>query len=267
MSSTVTLTPESNGALQAKYSICMLCSNDGQTVEASVESTLGLSKYRKVEVVVADNMSNDGSREILHQFRDRRSITLIERKCSRGEGRQLAFEASKGNYVLSHMDCDDVFDAGGLDSLIDLYHAKYEGMLVMTQKKGSDEASNITIAPRSLLDALGGWRDLNWGEDWDLWARAGGLAKYAFAPYPLDKPPHQSIKVRPGVYRGLRSSFNMRSRKYTDAIRTGRRMFKPGERISIPQKVVYYLAKGGVAIRRNYLTPVPDPDFSEFTST
>jgi hypothetical protein len=115
------------------------------------------------------------------------------------------------------------------------------------------------------LNDLGGWRDLNWGEDWDLWARASGVGRYAFVPYPLDKPPHRSIKVRYGIYRGIMSSFDMRRRKYADAIRTGRRMFKPGERVSVPQRLVYYLAKGSVVIRRNYLTPVPDPDFSEFT--
>lgn len=249
---------------QATYSICMLSSNDGETVKASLDSVLELSDHRKVEVVVVDNLSRDKSREILHGYRDAGSIVLIEQSCSRGKGRELAFEASKGDYVLSHMDCDDVFDAKGLDALIDTYHSKCEGMLLMTQKKGSDEASNITMAPRRLLVDLGGWRDLNWGEDWDLWARAGGRGKYTFVPYPLDKPPHTSIKVRYGVYSRPRGSFGMRRRKYTDAIRTGRRMFKPGERISIAQRLVYYLARGSVMLRRDYLTPVPDPDFSEF---
>jgi len=229
-----------------------------------VDSVLELSKYRNVEVVVVDNLSRDRSREFLRDFRDSGSIVLIERACSRGKGRQLAFEASKGDYILSHMDCDDVFDASGLDTLLDLYHSKCEGLVMMTQKKDSNEASNITIAPRRLLKELGGWRDLNWGEDWDLWARAGGIGKYFFVPYPLDKPPHRSIKVRYGIYSSPGSSFSMRRRKYIDAIRTGRRMFKPGEHVSVPQKLVYYLARGSVMLRRNYLSPVPDPDFSEF---
>lgn len=246
------------------YSVCMLCSNDCETVKASIDSVLELSNYGKVEVVVVDNMSRDGSREILQGYRDAGSIVLIEQACSRGKGRQLAFEASKGDYVLSHMDCDDVFDAEGLLALLDLYHSKYEGMLLMTQRQNSDEASNITIAQRSVLAELGGWRDLNWGEDWDLWARAGGLGKYAFLPYPLEKPPHRSIKVRHGIYRGPRSNFSMRRRKYADAIRTGREMFKPGEHVSKAQRFVYLLAKGTVMLRRDYLPPVPDPDFSEF---
>jgi hypothetical protein len=52
--------------------------------------------------------------------------------------------------------------------------------------------------------------------------------------------------------------------KHTDAIRTGRRVFEPGEHVSIAQRFVYSLAKGSVMLRRSYLKPVPDPDFSEF---
>ena len=245
----------------------MLCFNDDTTVEASVESVLELSKYREVEVAVVDNLSTDGSRDVLRRLRDEGKISLIERRCSRGEGRQLGFEATSGDYVLGHMDCDDVFDAEGLDSLLELYHRGFEGEVVMTQKRGSDEASNITIGPRQLLQEIGGWRDLNWGEDWDLWARAAGEGKYAYVPYPADAPPHRSIKVRYGVYGGIRSSFRMRRTKYADAIRSGRRMFKPGERISMSQRLTYLYAKGTVTMKRNLLAPVPDPDFSEFVSS
>lgn len=244
----------------------MLCSNEIETVKASVESVLGLSMFRNTQVVVVDNLSRDGSLEILRRFEEEGRITLIVRRCSRGTGRELALEASSGDYILSHMDCDDIFDAKGLDSLIDLYHSTCEGDVMMTQKRDSDEASNITMGPRPLLNELGGWRDLNWGEDWDLWARAAGLGKYVFVPYPENAPPHRIIKVRYGAYRTPRSSFNMRRRKYADAIRSGRRMFKPGEHVSTSQKLVYYLARGTVLLKGGYLSPVPDPDFSELPS-
>jgi glycosyltransferase involved in cell wall biosynthesis len=215
---------------------------------------------------VVDNLSSDGSEKLLRDIAATGRIKLIERACSRGKGRQLGFEASGGNYVLGHTDCDDVFDAEGLDSLIARYHLENEGTLIMTQKRGSDEASNITMAPRTLLNQLGGWRDLNWGEDWDLWARAAGVDRYRFVPYPTEKPPHQEIKVRYGIYKSARDSFSMRRHKYADAIRTGRRMFKAGEHVSTPQRLVYYMARMGVVLSRSYLTPVPDPDFDEFAA-
>jgi glycosyltransferase involved in cell wall biosynthesis len=255
--------PAPGGLPSATYSICMLCSNDGGTVKASVDSVLELSRYRKVEVIVVDNMSTDGSLEVLHHFRDIGSIKLIERRCSRGEGRQLAFEASSGDYVLSHMDCDDVFDASGIDSLIAKYHSDFEGKVLMTKRRDSPEASNITIAPRDVLERVGGWRSLNWGEDWDLWARLASVGAYRFFPYPADNPPHASIKVRTERYSGATHGFWVRVAKYADAVRSGRSVFSPREHVSNAQRAALAVAKARVLVRRNSLTPVPDPEFAE----
>jgi glycosyltransferase involved in cell wall biosynthesis len=243
----------------------MLCSNDGQTLSESLDSVLELSKYRRVEVVVVDNMSTDGSSEMLHRYRDAGSAKLIERSCSRGEGRQLAFEASSGDYVLGHMDCDDVFRAAGIDTLIAKYHIEFEGKALMTKKIGTYEASNITIAPRTLLSQLGGWRSLNWGEDWDLWARAASLGQYAFLPYPVDSRPHAAIRVRTERYSSPTHGFWTRVSKYGDAIRIGRSVFDPGEHVSAAQRVAFAIAKARVAIGGGSLAPVPNPDFNEET--
>jgi glycosyltransferase involved in cell wall biosynthesis len=245
------------------YSICMLCSNDAETVEASVQSVLELSRYREIEVVVVDNRSKDGSREILRRLSEAGSIKLIERRCSRGEGRQLAFKASRGDYVLGHMDCDDIFNPVGIDSLIARYHLDFEGKSLMTKKLDSNEASNITIAPRPVLDYIGGWRPLNWGEDWDLWARLASAGTYTFLPYPAGNPPHRSIRVRTERYSGPTRGFRVRVSIYADAVRSGRPVFSPGEHVSSAQKVAFEVARAWVAVRRSSLVPVPDPGFNE----
>jgi glycosyltransferase involved in cell wall biosynthesis len=241
----------------------MLCSNDVETVRQSLESVLELSNFRRIEVIVTDNDSSDGSQRVLEDFRSKGAITAIERKCNRGIGRELAFHASRGEYVLSHMDCDDVFNAGGLNTLIDRYHADFEGKALMTKRKDSAEASNITIAPRAVLEQIGGWRSLNWGEDWDLWARLASLGLYAFLPYPVEDPPHSSIKVRTERYAGPSHGFSVRVAKYSDALRTGRRVFDPGERVSTAQRVALAVARASVRLRETSLAPVPDPDFKE----
>ena len=241
----------------------MLCSNDGGTVKESVDSVLALSKYRDVEVIVADNMSDDGSQETLRRLKDAGLVAVIERRCSRGEGRQLALQSSRGMYVLSHMDCDDVFNAAGLDSLIATYHSAYEGTALMTKRRESPEASNITIAPREVLDRVGGWRPLNWGEDWDLWARLAGLGLYRFLPYPAEDPPHARIRVRSERYAGASHGFFVRVRNYSDAVRTGRPVFSKGEHVSAAQRLALSFARARVAIRGDSLTPVPNPDFAE----
>ena len=244
----------------------MLCSNDVGTVKQSIESILELSRYRSIEVIVTDNKSGDGSEQVLKDFEGTGAITIIERKCNRGIGRELAFRASRGEYVLSHMDCDDVFNAGGINGLIDTYHATFEGKALMTKRKDSAEASNITIAPRGVLDRIGGWRSLNWGEDWDLWARLASAGLYAFLPYPMDNPPHSSIKVRTERYTGRSRGFIVRVAKYSDALRTGRRVFDPGEHVSVVQRVAFAVAKSSVRLRGSSLAPVPDPGFKEDNS-
>ena len=248
------------------HSVCMLCSNDGATLKESLNSVIGLSALRPTEVVVADNMSTDGSAEVLREYRDRGLIKLVEKRCTRGEGRQLAFEASSGAYIVAHMDCDDLFSAKGVDGFIAAYHASHEGTMVMTRRKDSREASNITIAPRGLVVELGGWRELNWGEDWDLWARAYAAKKYSYVSYPSEYPPHLRITVREKRYTGFSRGFGVRMEKYSDAIRVRRKVFDPGEHISIVQRMAYYGARGSVALKRNYLHPAPPPDFWEYAT-
>jgi len=251
---------------QELHSICMLCSNDGPTAKDSLDSVLAVSSFRPIEVVVVDNMSTDGSVELLRGYRDRGMIKLIERRCSRGEGRQLALEASSGSYVVAHTDCDDLFSANGIDAFIAAYHASHEGAMVMTRRKDSREASNVTIAPRKMYLELGGWRDLNWGEDWDLWARAYAAKRYSYVPYPSDNPPHLRITVRERRYTGISRGLGVRTEKYADALRIGRRVFDPGEHVSAVQRLAYYAARASVALRRNYLRPPPPADFWEFAA-
>ena len=264
---TETFVGPTHGSTEDTYSVCMLCSNDGETVKASVYSVLELSKYRKLDVVIVDNLSADGSQVFLRRVRDEGLIRLIERRCNRGEGRQFAFNSSKGDYVLSHMDCDDIFDASAIDSLISQYHAFFEGKAIMTKKRDSSEASNITIAPRTVIEQVGGWRPLNWGEDWDLWARLAGAGLYAFVPYPVENPPHKNIKVRAERYTGPTRGFGVRVSKYTDGLRIGRKVFDSGEHISAAQRAAFTVARIRVTLGGGSLAPVPNPEFNEVSST
>jgi GT2 family glycosyltransferase len=88
----------------------------------------------------------------------------------RGAGRQLAFLVSRGKYILSNVDLDDVYGPCPRDAL-KFYHENSEGYLLRL-------LGCCTIAPRDLIVELGGWRDLKYSEDFDLWARAAKLGKY-----------------------------------------------------------------------------------------
>ena len=253
-------------ASDVRYSICMLCYNDSKTLRQSIDSLLELSKLRTIEIIVTDNMSNDGSWEILQEYQTKGLITCLRRRCSRGMGRQIALTNSQGSYVLAHIDCDDIFSSEGIDYLLQIYHSKYEGSVMMTKKRGP-EASNITIAPKDLLVKLGGWRDLNWGEDWDLWARAAAIDKYSFQPYPSSNPPHKMVTVRKERDKRSMSQFVSRYGKYRDAVRSGRPAFSVIEHASLTQRMIYYLAKLVVNLTRSKLTPIPNPDFEGMSAS
>jgi len=224
-----------------KYSVCMTCFNEAPTVMQSLRSLL-TQLDSNFEVVIVDNFSTDGTYDILQDFQRGYGVRVIQRRCSRGIGRQVAFEYASGDYVIANMDLDDLF-LPVLNQIISRYHDKAEGkMLAIFNSKPppnmtSDWVQNITIAPRQLVAAIGGWRDLNVFEDWDIWNRANkehlyGWTSFKFAKnatvHPEPRNPIDKLRERYGRYR-----YRLKLR---------RKMFSPGEKTSISQKLPYWAA-------------------------
>ncbi len=244
------------------YSICMLCYNNRATVEASLGSLEGFTKSSEAEIVVVDNESTDGSWEVLKE-REGKGVKLARAKCSRGRGRQIAFEASLGQYILSTLDCDDEFYEDGIRGMLKVYHSRFEGSMLMTRKTRQNEHQAVAVSPRVLIEQAGGWRDLNWGEDWDLWNRVAKLGKYAYLPYPSELPLHKSVRVVSERETEFGTKTSVRFQKYRDSIRTGRPVFSTGEDKSVAQLLMYYLANASVLLARDSLDPVPIPRFDD----
>jgi glycosyltransferase involved in cell wall biosynthesis len=245
------------------YSVCMLCSKDSKTLRKSIESLANLSKFVDFEIIVTDNESRDGSKEILKELGEAGVVReVIEQKCTRGRGRQLALQKARGDYVLCHLDCDDVFSASGIYSLIQLYHQEYEGMMMMTRRTEGGY-SNLTVAPRQLIMDLGGWRDINWNEDWDLWARAAAERKYVNVPYPYSNAPHTYVTVRQDRDDSIFKRMRARDGKYRDCYRIGRSPFSGDSHVSSTQALVNWFARVVVDVRKQKLTAVTNPDFKD----
>jgi glycosyltransferase involved in cell wall biosynthesis len=210
------------GKPSPKYSICVTSYNNAGTVRASLESILSQIDGR-FEVVVVDSESDDGTFEILQEFVGR--IKLVKQKCSRGRGRQIAFENSSGNYIISNMDMDDIFKPNTPRPLLVFYHSKAEGRLLRVAEAGSGAASSyneqaITVAPSSLLEGLGGWRDINQAEDWELWARAAKAGRYSWTCYPM----RTFVGSRTNrTHKGYRYRFW----RYRQLVRVGRARYDP----------------------------------------
>jgi len=125
------------------------------------------------EVVVSDNFSTDGSREILEEYAKNGKIKLIIEYSNRRRGRQIAFENSKGDYIITGIDTDDVIKPV-LKDVLRLYHEKHEGYML--------SYGTIHIIPRHLVITIGGWRDLQWGEDVDFAKRIESMGKIHYFP-------------------------------------------------------------------------------------
>jgi hypothetical protein len=94
------------------------------------------------------------------------------------------------------------------------------------------------VAPRELITKLGGWRNINGIETWELTRRAAKAGYFAWTVFPLLK----SSNKHPERERGLRK-YRFLYNRYREEIRVGRRVFRKGEHVRKMQRGVYLLAK------------------------
>lgn len=224
------------------YSVCMTCFNEFPTVRKSLGSLLG-QLNDDYEVVVVDNFSKDGTYETLQEFGRSHGIKVIQRRCSRGMGRQIAFENSTREYVIANLDLDDIF-LPVLESVVEGYHRKVDGKLMAafnlppTPGGKSGWSQNITIGPRQLIASIGGWRDLNIYEDWDIWSRAWKADSYRWTSYKFAQ--NDPLPTEP---KGALNRLGRRTERYRNRLQLGLGIFTPGEKVGLSQKVAYIAAR------------------------
>lgn len=236
---------------ELNYSICITTKNNAATIPESLKSILGQAG-EGFEVVVVDGKSTDGGLEYLRQLESSGKIRLLVKRCSRGAGRELAFKNSRGDYVIANMDTDDVFKPV-LGELLTFYHRACEGSVLLALRDRKNWSQNATIAPRALVERLGGWRDLQWGEDWDLWRRAYMAKKYRWTVFTLaesvNKHPERSYLPR---------KMAQRFERYRDSMRLGRPLFAEGEKRNLSQRALALAARASLAFRSSYADGPPD---------
>jgi glycosyltransferase involved in cell wall biosynthesis len=150
-----------------RYSICITNFNMRSTLRPFLESILS-QVDSEFEIVICDNFSDDGSREMLEDYARDGMIRLFFAHSSRGKGRQIAYENSKGQYIISGLDTDDVVKPT-IRQVLKVYHDSHEGYVLSYR--------TIHFIPRHIVEAVGGWRDLQWGEDVDFCKRVEALGK------------------------------------------------------------------------------------------
>jgi glycosyltransferase involved in cell wall biosynthesis len=231
-----------------RYSICMTCFNEISGVRAALDSLLP-QLDDSYEVVVVDNYSTDGTYEALQEYEKHRGVKVIQKRCSRGKGREFAFEQASGDYIIANLDLDDVF-LPVVERIVARYHEIAEGNLIVVFNfavaPNEEWVQNITIGPRELVSSLGGWRDLNIFEDWDLWSRADQAHRYCWTSLRFAANPSLHPESPRAVIRLRR-----RYERYRERLRLGMKIFSEGERVGLSQRIAFagarlYLLRRGV---------------------
>jgi len=159
--------------MSTDLSLCATNYNSHPITAKSVASIVDLTSDLDREVVVVDNFSGDGSFEILETLSLDCPLRVIRRQSSRGEGRQIAFENSRGRYIAT-------FD---LDTVYNEHWGRLVHWAVATRINFGLSCVYSQVYPRELLTKVGGWRGFQYWEDVDLWIRLAGLG--AYRTYPL----------------------------------------------------------------------------------
>lgn len=230
------------------YSLCLTHRNNVETLEASLTSILN-QVDSNFEIIVVDSLSSDGSLDILKRLSLEGRIKLIVKKCSRGKGRQIAFENSTGKYVISNLDLDEIYQPR-VKQLLEIYHNQCEGSVLLSvydDTKNHRGFQNVTITPSKFANELGGWHDLQYGEDWEFWARAAKVHAYHWHVFPLI----QSFNLHEERLGNL-NKFRLRVIRYREAKRCGRPIFRGDEKRTTKQRLFEFFVSFTLPFYQNY---------------
>ncbi len=227
--------------MRPRYSICITHYNNAPTIARALEQIVNQIDD-SFEIIVADNMSNDGSENVLQEYAKKKKIKLIRKRCTRGEGRQIAHELATGDYEIAQIDLDDFMEPK-LKLLLEFYDRRAEGKLLKVVPKP------ITIAPLQLITDIGGWRNLQRCEDWDIWSRAAKINKFCWAHFKVIEKSNESRhpERRTKIGRMRASYINNR-----EMVRLGRKI---DESKPLHEKVALLLARIRSASLENYRDP------------
>lgn len=163
------------------YSICICNYNMADTIELSLNSLIN-QLDECFEIVIVDDGSSDSSVNIIKKVQKRfKNLKLIslerDRNRKLGFTRNISIQEAVGEYVLLHLDCDDVFGPFIAD-FVKVFHR-------IEQAIGHDillSGQHINMARKRFLLSHGPYINIYRGEDRHFWSRVAATGAYV----PLD---------------------------------------------------------------------------------
>jgi glycosyltransferase involved in cell wall biosynthesis len=174
-----------------------------RTLPRLLES-VGPAVFREeYELQVVDAGSTDDSLAVIDRFARTYGNTDVQTEvCSRGRGRQLAFERSHGAH-LAVLDSDTFvrpYYGSFLRGYLSVAEQRPEAVVAYEEMDGVHANLTCSFFPRATLEEVGGWRDLWGAEDIDLWVRLVRAGKLRFLPVCLAEDlDHATRSGRPGA--------------------------------------------------------------------
>lgn len=160
-----------------RYSVCICNYNMGDTLDRALVSVLSQlnSDY---EVLVVDDGSSDNSREILSKLAAKYPLLRVlalprDNKRKLGETRNFSVREARGDYVILHVDADDVWEPF-IKDFVALFH-RLEACL------GRDvlvSGQQINMGKKSFLLQHGPYRNTHRAQDRDMWLRLAAIDAY-----------------------------------------------------------------------------------------
>lgn len=159
--------------IMPKLSICTTNYNCAHALKQHLDSVYSQLDEDFFEYIVVDSKSSDTSMDILDNFSDsHENINILQKKCVRGIGRQIAFKESSGDYIIQ-VDTDTRY-LPIWKSFINKAKEQYP--------KSAVQAIYSGIYPRDVLEEVGGWKDFQYAEDFELWMRIWKIGKMKWYP-------------------------------------------------------------------------------------
>ena len=164
------------------YSICVSNYNMADYLEEALSSVLQ-QVGEEFEVVVVDDGSSDSSVRVLQQMAQRFKQLRIfpyprDPKRYLGETRNLSVQHARGKYLLLHIDADDIWEPGISD-----WCEKARQLCERFDDEVYIAGKQINMVSKRLFTQFGGYRNIYYTEDRDLWSRLAAVKKLVFVEH------------------------------------------------------------------------------------